>query len=323
MLCIILTALLAFSPIELNKRVPITTDYASAEKLSKVFDKPMILLFTGSDWSVDSQKFLRDILVAPTFYDVLKRDFIFAQIDFPEIETHASKLVEKNCDLKKKFDVETFPMLILLDQNQHEISRTGIFSEDPEQFAAHLKSLLNRYQNILHTLENPQLSIDQLKFCYSDAKELGASDLIERVLDQGLKSETDPYFHLERLSALLTARAENSAEAKTLRMKILNLDPDNAFGARYRLAILDFQTLAEKGDLKPEEVISPMQSYIETFGKTDKDHLWRIHMMIAHYLYSKGQTKDALDHARTSYQAAPTFMKRDAYKSVEFFKSKL
>ncbi len=322
MLSIILSALLATAPVDLSHRIPITQDYAKAEQIAKVFKKPMILLFTGSDWDVDSQKLSKNILYAPTFYDVLKKDFIFAQIDFPEIEMHKKELIVQNSELKTKFNVDSFPMLILVDVEGHEISRTGLFSSDPEQFASHLRSLLGRYQGITAALVAPHIDIETLKFHYADARELGAQHLMDRVLEKGLQSEVDPYFYLERYSTLLTEGRADEPEAKLMRANILKLDPDNKYGAHYRLSILDFQSQAEIEDLKAHDVIQPLVDYIAKYGKSDPDHLWRIHMMVSQYLYGKGESKEAFEHARSSYQEAPSYMKKDAYRNLEFLKSK-
>ena len=322
MLGIILSALVATAPVDLSHRIPITQDYAKAEQIAKVFKKPMILLFTGSDWDVESQQLTKNILYAPTFYDVLKKDFVFSQVDFPEIDRHSKELIEQNSQLKNKFSVDTFPMLILVDVDGYEISRTGLFSTDPEQFASHLRSLLGRYQGIVQALHAPHLDIESLKFHYADARELGASNLMERVLQRGLQSEVDPYFYLERYSTLLTEGKADEAEAKLMRSNILKLDPDNQFGAHYRLSILDFQSQAEIEELKAHEVIKPLLDYVAKYGKSDPDHLWRIHMMVSQYLYGKGESKDAFEHARISYQEAPSYMKKDAYRNLEFLKSK-
>ncbi|MCB1109122.1 MAG: thioredoxin family protein, partial [Chlamydiia bacterium] len=284
MFSIILAVLLASAPVDLSHRIPITQDYAKAEQIAKVFHKPMILLFTGSDWDVGSQQFTKNILFAPTFYEVLKKDFVFAQVDFPEIETHETAQIVHNSELKNKHNVDSFPMLIVLDEDQNEISRTGLFSNDPEQFASHLKSLLARYHSIVHHLALPYQDIDKLKLYYADARELGAGHLMDRILERGLQSEIDPYFYLERYSTLLTEGKANETEALLLRSNILKLDPENKFGAHYRLSVLDFQSQAEHEDLKPQEVIKPLIDYIAKYGKDDTDHLWRIHMMVSQYL---------------------------------------
>ncbi len=316
-------ALLCLAPVDLTKRLPITDDYDKAEAIAKVFNKPMIVLFTGSDWDSGSQKFIHRILADSAFYDVLKKDFVFAHIDFPEIETHSQGAIERNKELKSQFTVEAFPTMIILDKDQHEISRAGLFSEDPEQLAAHLKSLLHRYQEIEKGLAVPHIGLERLKECYIDAKELGASHILARVLERGLKVETDPYFQLEHYSNLMTQGKGATHIAQLLREKILSMDPDNAYGAHYRLAILDFQTNAENEKTGAGDVVEPLLSYIKKYGKGDADHLWRLHMMVSQYLYSRGEINTALEHARTSYQEAPSFMKRDAFQTLEFLKKEV
>ncbi|MCP5492613.1 MAG: thioredoxin family protein [Chlamydiales bacterium] len=320
---LLLSAMLCVTPVDLSKRLPITDDYDKAVSIAKVFDKPMIVLFTGSDWDVDSQRFIHRILNEGTFYEVLKKEFVFAHIDFPELETHKAKVIERNTKLKTKFQVESFPMLVLLDAEQNEISRAGLFSEDPEQLAAHLKSLLCRYKEIEKGLALKTIDNERLKYLYTDAKELGASNILSRLLERGLEIDNDPYFQLEHYSNMLTRGLAQTAEATMMRQKILAMDPDNTFGAHYRLAVLDFQSAAEDEKASAETVVEPLLTYINKFGKSDTEHLWRLHMMVSQYLFSKGQMQTALDHARISYQEAPSFMKHEVFQTLEYLKKEV
>ena len=283
----------------------------------------MILLFTGSDWDGDSQVFVKEVLYEDSFYHVLKKDFVFVHLDFPEMEKNNVKVIENKSQLKERFKVDTFPTLVMLDRNQNEISRIGLFAHDAEKLASHLKSLFCRYDTIEKGLEMQVVDSTRLKEYYMDAKELGAATILQKILTRGLKVDTDPYFHLEKYTAMLTSGDADPKELETVRQKILSIDPDNQFDAQYRLAILDFQSYAENAAKSPNDAVEPLLTFVNKFGKSDPTHVWRVHMMVSQYLYSKGELENALEHARTSYKEAPSFMKRDAYQNVEYLKKEV
>ena len=320
---ILLSLFLSIMPVDLTQRLPVSQDYGRAEQIAKVFHKPMIVLFTGSDWNPESQALVDKILYDPAFYDVLRKEFVFAQVDFPEIERHHPDVIVRNNLLKEAHHVESFPTLVLIDEEQHEISRTGLVSTDPEQFAAHLKSLRGRYVRISEGLEMPHIDNENLKFYYTDARELGAPHLLQKVLERGLAIKDDPYFHIERYNELCTAGNSDTEEAKNLRETALKMDPNNVYGAHYRLAILDFQATADDTTLTPEDAVAPLKNYIAKYGASDRDHLWRLHFMLAHYLFSRDCHDDALEHARTCYQEAPSFMKKEAFRTVECMREQI
>lgn len=320
---ILMSLLLTIMPVDLTQRLPVSQDYKRAEQIAKVFHKPMIVLFTGSDWNKDSQALIDKILYDPAFYDVLRKEFVFAQVDFPEIDRHHPDVIVRNNLLKESFHVEAFPTLVLIDEERHEISRTGLVSDNPEQFAAHLKSLRSRYVRVSEGLEAPHIDNENLKFYYTDARELGSSHLLQKVLERGLAIKDDPYFHVERYNELCTAGHGACEDAKNLRERILKMDPNNVYGAHYRLAIIDFQATADDAALSPSEAIAPLKNYIAKYGLDDHDHLWRLHMMLAHYLFSRACYDDALEHARICYQESPSFMKKEAFRTVECMREQI
>jgi len=72
-------------------QAPVTKDYQQGERLSREYGLPMALVFTESDFSIDT--------------DALRHELVFVWVDFSE----------QSFQLKSRFQVTHFPTIILLD----------------------------------------------------------------------------------------------------------------------------------------------------------------------------------------------------------------
>ena len=262
----------------------VTEDFSKGKDLSEGHHLPMALVFIGSDWSELSKK-----LIAEVLEENLSSEIVVVKVDFPELNTQSKEILLQNHDLKEKFQVDTFPMVILLDEEQNEITRLGYPIQGISDFGHYLKEMGRRYFLLQKRFEEAKRkkNMGELKICFNEAKEMGAEALSTTILDFGYKDS--PELMLEKYITLMGTEEGNEIQ-KSL-MTIENKE------IQTRLALLEFQ----END-SPE----PLAYYIAKFGEKSGDHCWKIHMILSEYLMEQEKKEEALEHAQVSYRYAPS-----------------
>lgn len=118
------------------------TDLDKALEQAKKEKKPLLVEFTGSDWCPPCMAMRKNVFSKKEFVDAASKDFILVELDFPKGD---KELAKKNQPWAKKFEIEGYPTVILLDHEGKEFTRF-FASEHPstEKFLAHLKSSLEK-----------------------------------------------------------------------------------------------------------------------------------------------------------------------------------
>lgn len=121
--------------------------YDKAEKLAKEKQKPLLIYFTGSDWCAPCVNLHKDVLDTKTFFELAASEFIFYEADIPRRTDIISP--EKrafNKELKKRLDVKGTPTILILRDNEIEISRrSGYIMREPDLYFDFIKSAINLY----------------------------------------------------------------------------------------------------------------------------------------------------------------------------------
>ncbi|QVL58160.1 MAG: hypothetical protein KFB93_03520 [Simkaniaceae bacterium] len=261
----------------------VTEDFFKGKDLSEGHHLPMALVFTGSDWSESSKE-----LIAEVFEENLSSEIVLVKVDFPELNTQSKEILSQNHELKEKFHVETFPMVILLDEEQNEITRLGYPIQGVSDFGHYLKEMGRRYFLLQKRFEEAKRKKNkgELKVCFIEAKEMGATTLSEAILNFGFKDS--PELMLEKYITIM-----GTEEGKELRKTLMAMENKEI---QTRLALLEFQE---------SESSEPLEHYIAKFGEASGDHCWKIHMVLSEYLMEQEKKEEALEHAQVSYRHAP------------------
>lgn len=262
----------------------VTKDYSKGKDLSEGHHLPIALVFTGSDWSESSQALMTEVIK-----ENISSEMVIVQVDFPDLNTQAEEILSQNHDLKEKFQVESFPMVILLDEKQNEITRLGYPIQGTQDFGQYLKEVGRRYFLLQKRFEEAKQkkSKGELKICFDEAKEMGAAALATTIMDFGYQDS--PELMLEKYITLI-----GTDEGMNLRKTLQTVKNKEI---QRRLALLDFQ-----------ESNSPdaLENYIAEFSEISGDHCWKIHIVLSEYLMDQEKNEEALEHAQVSYRHAPT-----------------
>lgn len=287
------------------------SSYEEAVNQSKATSKPMILFFTGSDWCGWCHKLERESLETPDFARAAGDKFIFVKLDFPMNSQLPSNITAQNKQLQKKYDVRGFPSIVILDSQERQIGVTGYRPGGGQQYAEHLFKIVNDYtgyQQKMQAVESKeQLSGLELRQLYDKAREFDLENDAIKIIRLGINSDQKGFFLLEHYRCLIDEGKSQSPEAVSLRLQLLESDPQNTLLTHYHIAVIDFE--AENShieDHSADTVVAPLVNYIKQFGATDKTNLWRLHMIVSQAYFDKNNIFKALEHAKAAYDQAPS-----------------
>jgi protein disulfide-isomerase len=120
------------------------TDYRQALKLSAETGNPILVNFTGSDWCIWCKRLSKEVFTEQAFIDYAKLNLILLKLDFPKTIQQPEALKMQNNELLRKFGVQGFPTIILMDKEGNEIARTGYQEGGAGLYVNHLKQLLTK-----------------------------------------------------------------------------------------------------------------------------------------------------------------------------------
>lgn len=300
--------------------VPVIDDFDKAQALAKAYKKPLALVFTGSDWCENSKKIL-DIFHDEKFQELMKKNIIFVHIDFPEINHLGGAAIENNFSLKKYYNVTAFPMLVLLSDELDVISKMGFFTENAGILAQNLLRQVRDFSKLKDFLDfsKEKQSIGLIQEGYIRAKQLGFDALLSRYIELGLQKEEGVFFHLEKYAYQLSRGLCDMS----LKQAIIKKDEKGHHKAFLKLALCDFQELSKKYPDNSDKAIAPLLEYAEKYGLEKETSLWKVHMLIAKHLKSKGETEKALVHAKLSLKDAPKAHQMEIKKLMKSYSNEL
>jgi thioredoxin-related protein len=120
------------------------TNCPAAVALARKSNRPLLLAFLGTDWSISSLKLDREVFDRAEFADDAKYNFLLCKIHFYQTQERAPDLLVKNQQLAEKFHVEQFPTVIVLSPNGVELGRLGYVAGGVEKFAAAVNEIIIR-----------------------------------------------------------------------------------------------------------------------------------------------------------------------------------
>lgn len=287
------------------------TNFDDAQALAKKEKKPLLLFFTGSDWCGWCHKLENEALLTNEFYDAAGDKFIFVMVDFPLKTPLDNKLTAQNKELQRKYGVQGFPSVILLDDNLQKIGQTGYQAGGGRAYAEHLKKLVESfkgYKQKVSKLNSSSLDSSELQTLYGKAKELCRPEEAHRIVKAGMQSKDNRFFLLERYRYLAHEGQIHSSETQVVRQQLLLQDKHNALKTHYDIAVIEFEAYAhemEKENYAPEIALAPLVAYIERFGDNDEENTWRLQMIIAQVYLDNDRLNEAVKYAKAAHALAP------------------
>lgn len=123
-----------------------TDDYDAALAKAKAENKYVIADFSGSDWCGWCKRLDREVFDTEVFRQGAADKYILLMIDSPrDKELLSEKAKDRNPDLVKKYNVNGFPTVLVLDGDGKVVFKTGYREGGPEKYLRMLDlELMNR-----------------------------------------------------------------------------------------------------------------------------------------------------------------------------------
>jgi thioredoxin-related protein len=118
------------------------TDFPRSVALAKKTNRPLLLAFLGTDWSISSLKLDREVFDQAEFADDAKYNFLLCKLHFYQTQERSPEIVRQNEELAIRYQVEKFPTVIVLSPVGEQLGRLGYISGGVEKFAAEVNKLI-------------------------------------------------------------------------------------------------------------------------------------------------------------------------------------
>lgn len=121
------------------------SSFEQALLLSKQEKKPIILVFSGSDWCAPCIKLERDIWQSEEFKTYADEHYVLYKADFPrkKVNRLSDEIKGQNDKLAKKYNPNGhFPLVTVLNSNEEVLGNTGYKKLSPDQYMSLLNSFV-------------------------------------------------------------------------------------------------------------------------------------------------------------------------------------
>jgi protein disulfide-isomerase len=119
------------------------TDFSAAKKKAKAENKPLLLLFTGSDWCPYCIQWEKEAFSKPEFQEYAKKNLVLVLVDFPEKKKLPKSQLRANEALQEKFKIEEYPTVVMLDSNAKKLGAINYTEGGPKALLGKIDATLD------------------------------------------------------------------------------------------------------------------------------------------------------------------------------------
>jgi thioredoxin-related protein len=120
-------------------------NYSEALEQAISEDKPLILVFSGSDWCPPCKRLDRNIWTSEKFKSFSAKEYVLYKADFPrkKVNKLPQEQLNQNKKLAERFNPKGhYPLVLVLDKSEQVLGTTGYQKISPEAYIAVLNSFL-------------------------------------------------------------------------------------------------------------------------------------------------------------------------------------
>lgn len=120
------------SPIDVTA-VNWNSSFETARQQASANNRPILAVFTGSDWSPACMQLKTTILNSPEFQTIAEQRLILMEVDFPRTRPMAALHLQANQQLARTYNVTAFPTVLMISASGTNIAQISS-SATKEQF---------------------------------------------------------------------------------------------------------------------------------------------------------------------------------------------
>jgi thiamine biosynthesis lipoprotein len=126
-------------------RAQIQSNADEAFRISSEANKPVLLVFAGSDWCANCIRFEKRILSSSDFLSFAEKDIVVLKADFPQRTPISAALEQQNASLAEKYNPEgLFPYLLLLSPEKSVLSSLVYRDQTPSEFINEIQTFITK-----------------------------------------------------------------------------------------------------------------------------------------------------------------------------------
>ncbi|WP_297090198.1 thioredoxin family protein [uncultured Draconibacterium sp.] len=121
------------------------TNFQAAQNKAKTDHKPIVLVFSGSDWCAPCMKLEQEIWNSDTFKSYSDAHLVLYKADFPRKKKNQpdNEQLKKNKELAEKYNSKGFfPLVVVLDETGKVLGETGYKKMTADAYIKHLESFI-------------------------------------------------------------------------------------------------------------------------------------------------------------------------------------
>ena len=105
-----------------------TDDFNVAVQTAAKYNRPVLILFTGSDWCHWCKKLYKDVLSRDKFENFAERNLVLLYVDFPSGKRLPSDLQSNNDALAQRYGVRGYPHTVVINPSGAVLGRITGYS---------------------------------------------------------------------------------------------------------------------------------------------------------------------------------------------------
>jgi thioredoxin-related protein len=117
------------------------TNFDAAQTRSRTENKLTLINFTGSDWCPPCMRLRKEVFSQPEFASYAKEHLVLLDVDFPRRKQLAPELQAANESLARKFGIESFPTIVVLNPEGEVLGQLGYTPGGPKAFTAKIEQM--------------------------------------------------------------------------------------------------------------------------------------------------------------------------------------
>ena len=123
------------------------SDLTAALQQAKTTNRPVLAVFSGSDWCKPCIMLKQEVLDQPAFEQYAQSNLVLARFDFPRGKKNrlSPAQTKQNEQAAAQLNQEgSFPLVVLLSPQGKVLAKTGYRAGGPAAYTDYLKSLLSK-----------------------------------------------------------------------------------------------------------------------------------------------------------------------------------
>jgi thioredoxin-related protein len=123
------------------------TSLSEAKTIASKENKPILLVFSGSDWCAPCIKLEKSVWQSDDFKKEANTGWVLVKVDFPKKKNNQQSEEQKtqNKTLAEKYNKEGFfPLVVVLDKTGKVLGKTGYENIKASEYISLIKSFISR-----------------------------------------------------------------------------------------------------------------------------------------------------------------------------------